>query len=99
MPEDEKPSLLEALTRSLIQRALGGLSRYAEQLLRRLLRLAGLYLAGFMLAVVGLVFLALGVVRWLTLLVPSWLAWLMVGIVLFLLGVVLTMAAYIASRS
>ncbi len=99
MPEDEKPSLLEALTRSLIQRVLGGLGRYAEQLLRRLLRLVGLYLAGFMLAVVGLVFLALGVVRWLTLLIPSWLAWLIVGIVLFLLGVVLTMAAYIASRS
>ena len=99
MPERDKPSLVETLARGIAQRALGGLTRYAEQLLKRVLRLASLYLAGVVIALVGLVFLAIGVVKWLSVMVPTWLAWLMVGIVLFLLGAVLTLTAFLASRS
>ncbi len=99
MPEDEKPSLLEALVRSIAQRAFGGLGRYAEKLVRRVLRIVGLYIAGLVVALVGVVFLAIGIVKWLAIMVPSWLAWLIVGLVMLLLGMVLTLATFVASRS
>jgi len=99
MPENEKPSLLEALVRAIVERALGGLNRYFERIVKRILRAAGLYIAGLVVALAGLVFLAIGVVKWLAMIVPSWLAWLIVGLVMFLLGVVLVLATFVASRS
>ena len=99
MSEKSKPSLLETMVRAVAQRAMGTVSKYIEQVVRRVLRLAGLYIAGLLIAIIGLVFLAIGVVKWLALIVPSWLAWLMVGIVMFLLGVVFVLAAFLASKS
>jgi len=99
MSEKEKPSLLEALVRAIIERALGGLNRYFERIVKRTLRAAGLYIAGLVVALAGLIFLAIAVVKWLALIVPSWLAWLIVGLVMLLLGVVLALATFVASRS
>ena len=99
MPEHEKPSLLETLLRGIAERALGGLSRYAEQIMKRLLRLAGLYFAGAVVVLLGVAFLAVAAVKWFTLIVDIWLAWTIVGIVLFLIGTVLTLAALLVSRS
>jgi len=99
MPENEKPSLLEALVRAVAERALGGLNRYFERIVKRILRAAGLYIAGLVVALAGLIFLAIGVVKWLAMIVPSWLAWLIVGLVMFLLGVVLALATFVGSRS
>ena len=98
MPEQDEPSLVETIARAIARRALGGLSRYAEQILKSILRLAGLYVAGLVVALIGVGFLAMGVVKWLAMMLPSWLAWLIVGIILLLLGMVLTLATLVASR-
>jgi len=98
MPEDEKPSIIEALVRAIAQRALGFLNRYVDRAVKRALRMAGLYMAGLVIALVGVVFLATGVVKWLAMIVPSWLAWTIVGIVLLLWGTVLTLATFVASK-
>jgi fatty acid desaturase len=99
MPEDDKSSILETIMRAIARRVLGGLSRYAEQVFKRLLRLAGLYAAGIVIALLGIGFLAAGTAQWLATIVPGWLAWMIVGIILFLWGVVLTLTAFLATRS
>jgi hypothetical protein len=58
-----------------------------------------LYAAGLLIAIIGLIFLAIGVVKWLAMIVPSWLAWLIIGIIMLLLGVVFVLAAFLASKS
>ncbi len=98
MPEDERPSIIEALVRAIAHRALGFLNRYVDRAVKRALRMAGLYVAGLVIALVGVIFLATGVVKWLAMLVPSWLAWIIVGIVLLLWGTVLTLATFVASK-
>jgi vacuolar-type H+-ATPase subunit I/STV1 len=99
MPESDKSSLLETLVRAIAQRTLGFVTKYVQRVVMRALRLAGLYAAGFLIAMIGLIFIAVGVVKWLAMIVPSWLAWLMVGIVMLLLGVVFVLAAFLASKS
>jgi hypothetical protein len=99
MPESDKSSLLETLVRAVAQRTMGAITKYVERAVRRVLRLVGLYAAGFLIALIGLIFLAIGVVKWLAMMMPSWLAWLMVGIVMLLLGVVFALAAFLASKS
>jgi uncharacterized protein involved in cysteine biosynthesis len=99
MSESGKSSLLETLVRAVAQRTMGTVTKYVERVVRRVLRLAGLYAAGLLIAIIGVIFLAIGVVKWLAMIVPSWLAWLMVGIVMLLLGVVFVLAAFLASKS
>ena len=78
---------------------MGTVTKYIERIVRRVLRLAGLYAAGLLIAIIGLIFLAIGVVKWLAMIVPSWLAWLIVGIIMLLLGVVFVLAAFLASKN
>jgi hypothetical protein len=100
MSEDNnKSSLVETLVRALAQRTMGVVTKYIERVVKRILRLAGLYAAGVLIAIIGLVFFAIGAVKWLAMIIPSWLAWLMVGIIMLLLGVVFVLAAFLASRS
>jgi uncharacterized protein involved in cysteine biosynthesis len=99
MSESSKSSLLETIVRAVAQRTMGTVTKYIERIVRRVLRLAGLYVAGLLIALIGLIFLAIGVVKWLALIVPSWLAWLIVGIIMLLLGVVFVLAAFLASKS
>jgi uncharacterized protein involved in cysteine biosynthesis len=99
MSETSKSSLLETIVRTVAQRTMGTVTKYIERVVRRVLRLAGLYVAGLLIAIIGLIFLAIGVVKWLATIVPSWLAWLIVGIIMLLLGVVFVLAAFLASKS
>jgi len=99
MSESSKSSLLETIFRAVAQRTMGTVTKYIERIVRRALRLAGLYVAGLLIAIIGLIFLAIGVVNWLAMIVPSWLAWLIVGIIMLLLGVVFVLAAFLASKS
>ncbi len=99
MPEDEKSSIFEVLLRAVAQRALGFLNRYVDRAVKRALRMAGLYMAGLVIALIGIIFLATGIVKWLAMMIPSWLAWTIVGIVLLLWGMVLTLATFAASKS
>jgi uncharacterized protein involved in cysteine biosynthesis len=99
MSETSKSSLLETIVRAVAQRTMGTVTKYIERVVRRVLRLAGLYVAGLLIAIIGLIFLAIGVVKWLATIVPSWLAWLIVGIIMLLLGVVFVLAAFLASKS
>jgi len=99
MSETSKSSILETILRALIQRTMGSVTKYVEAVVRRALRLAALYVVGLLVAVIGLFFLAIGIVNWLAMIVPSWLAWLIVGIVMLLVGAVLVLAAFVATKS
>ena len=99
MSESTKSSFLDSIVRAVAQRMLGAVTRYAERMIKRAIRLAGLYAAGVLIAIIGLVFWAIGVVKWLAMIMPPWLAWLLVGMIMILLGVVIVLAASLASRS
>ncbi len=99
LSEKEKRPLVERLARLVLREALGGIAKPAERLAKRVARAVGLILAGIVVSVLGVAFLAVGTVKWLTTMMPNWLAWLMVGIVLFLIGVTVTLVTYASGRS
>ncbi len=99
MPEKEKPTLIERLTQLILREALGGITKPAERFAKRIARSVGLILAGIVISLIGVAFLAVGVVRWLSVLMPSWLAWLIVGIFLVLMGIAVTLGTFVSGRS
>lgn len=98
MPEKEGSTLLERLARLVLREALGGIAKPVERLAKRVARAVGLILAGVVISVLGIAFLAIGAVKWLAILMPVWLAWLLVGIILFLAGVAVTAITFSTGR-
>jgi len=98
LPEEEKSTLIERLILLVVRQTFGGIAKSAERFVKRALRWASLALAGVVIAVLGIAFLAVGTVKWFALLMPSWLAWFIVGMILLLIGLVLTLATLASSR-
>lgn len=63
----------------------GSVERYTK----RLVRTFAMILAGIAIALLGIAAITVGIVKWFALFMPSWLAWLIVGIILVLTGIVL----------
>lgn len=99
MPEDEKPTFIERLILLVLRRTLGGVLKSAERFVKRALRMVAMALAGVIIAVLGVAFLAVGAVKLFSILMPNWLAWAIVGIILLLVGIVLALPTLISSRS
>lgn len=83
----------------VVRQTLGGIAKSAERFVKRALRWASVALAGVFIAILGISFLAVGAVKGFALLMPSWLAWLFVGMILLVIGLLLTMATLARSRS
>jgi len=98
LPEEDKPTLVERVVQLVLRQTVGGLAKGAERFLKRMLRMVAMALAGVTIAVLGVAFFAVGAVKWFSILMPSWLAWAIVGVILLLLGVILTLATVIGSR-
>jgi hypothetical protein len=92
LPDDGK-SFFEKIFQEIIRRTLGKLSESIERSIKHAIRLAAMAFGGLIIALLGLTFLTVGIIKWLTLLMPSWLAWILVGIIILLAGVSLTLAS------
>ncbi len=99
MSDKEKRPLIERLLRVGLREAFGGIAKPSERLAKRVARAVGLILAGITISVLGIAFLAVGAVKWLSLMMPNWLAWSLVGLILFLLGIAVTSVIFTSSRS
>ena len=89
---DDK-SFVEKILQEITRRTLGKLSESIERSIKHAIRLAAMALGGIIVALLGLTFLTIGIIKWLTLLMPNWLAWILVGIIILLAGVSLTLAS------
>lgn len=99
MTEKEKAPLIDRLARLFLREALSGIVKPVEKVAKRIARAVALILAGITICVLGIAFLAVGSVKWLAVLMPSWLAWIIVGIILLLLGLLVATLTYVSGRS
>jgi hypothetical protein len=98
LPERDKSTLVERFVQLVLGRILDTVARNAGRFVKRALRMVVMALAGVTIVVLGIAFLAVGAVKWFSILMPNWLAWSIVGIILLLVGVVLGLATLISSR-
>jgi mannose/fructose/N-acetylgalactosamine-specific phosphotransferase system component IIC len=99
LSEPDNPTFIDRLARGFIKQALGSVRKFVERYVKRIIRLVAMVLAGTAIAVMGIGFTAFGMVKWLSNLMPAWLAWSIVGSFLFVVGIALTLAALVTSRN
>jgi hypothetical protein len=97
LPEKENETFAERLAQrailSVLGQTIGNIGKFVEPTVKRWKRTVVLMLSGVVVTVLGVAFLAVGTVKWLAILMPSWLAWMIVRIILLLLGVTLASLA------
>ena len=96
--EKDKNGVVERLISMVIQQAFGGIAKSAERFVKRALRWVALVIAGVVVAVLGIGFIAVGAVKWFALVYPSWIAWSIVGLFLLMVGLVLALGTLVVSR-
>jgi len=99
LSDEDKPTLVERIVLQILRQTVGGVMKGAQRFLKRMLRMVAMALAGVVIAVLGVAFLAVGAVKWFSILMPNWLAWSIVGVILLLVGIVLALGTVIGSRS
>jgi hypothetical protein len=99
LPDEEEPTLVEKMLLLVMRQIIGGVTKSVGRFIKRALRMLVMALAGVTIAVIGIAFLAVGAVKWFSMLMPSWLAWGIVGVILLLAGVILALTTIIGSRS
>ena len=73
----------------MMKRAVGTLLEPVDQYLKRLVRNLALIAGGVIVALVGVIVVAFGVIKWLSKIIPGWFSWILVGLVLLLVGILL----------
>ena len=89
MSEHEKLSLLDRFIQAFIRKTFDNVLESIEHYTRRLVRTFAVILGGIAIALLGVAAVTVGITKWLTLFMPSWLAWLFMGIMLLLVGALL----------
>jgi lipopolysaccharide export LptBFGC system permease protein LptF len=82
-------TFLEKIIQILLRRAMGPLFDSVDQYFKKLARTIALILGGVAIAILGVIIVTIGMIKWLSQIIPSWFSWIVVGIVLLLLGIVL----------
>ena len=93
MSDDDEKSFVEKIFQELIRRTLGKVSETIERSIKRAVRKAAMAFGGIIIALLGFTFLTVGIIKGLSLLMPNWLAWSLVGIIILLVGISLTLAS------
>ena len=68
---------------------IGNLIESIEHYSKKLVRTLAMILGGVMVALLGILVIAVGVIKWLSQIMPPWLSWIVIGIVLLLIGALL----------
>jgi uncharacterized membrane protein len=87
------------MLRLVLRQTVGNVAKIAERFVKRAIRLVAMALTGVIIAGLGVAFFAIGAVKWFSLVIPSWQAWAIVGVILLLVGAALAGATLIGSRS
>lgn len=93
MGEKRRP-LLDRLINFLKKQAVRALVEQIKKRLRGLIKAVVLGLIGYTLVIAGLLFLWLGITKYLQFLLPPWLSWIISGVILFLIGAALLAFSY-----
>ncbi|HUO43041.1 MAG TPA: phage holin family protein [Methylomirabilota bacterium] len=87
--EEEKPAFWEKLLNVVLRKTVDNFVDSFDHYSKKFVRSAALILGGIAIAMLGIAAIAVGVAKGLTLFLPAWLAWVIVGVLLMLIGTVL----------
>jgi len=79
-----------------VQEAVGG---YVKDKIKRVLKTIAVSVTAVVFLAAGFIFVCVGLIRYLSLIVPSWLAWIFVGIIVAMIGLSLLLVSLLSLKT
>jgi len=78
------------------QEAVGG---YVKDKIKQVLKMIAVAVTATVLLAAGVIFVCVGLIRYLSLIVPSWLAWIFVGVIVAMIGLLLLLVSLLSLKT
>ena len=99
MPKDFLNAILKKISSSILEEAQEAVGSYVKDKSKRALKIIAAALTAVILLATGVIFVCVGLIRYLSSIVPSWLAWTIVGIIVAMIGVLLLLVSLLSLKT
>ena len=98
MPKDVIDAILKKIYSSILGQAQDAVGGYVKDKIKQVLRAIAVAVTGIVLLAAGIIFFCVGLIGYLSPIIPSWLAWTLVGIIVAMVGLVLLLVSLLSLK-
>ena len=99
MSKDFLNAILKKISSTILAEAQEAIGGYVKDKIKRVLKTIAVAVTGIVLLVAGVIFVCVGLIRYLGSIVPSWLAWTIVGIIVAMIGLILLLVSLLSVKT
>ncbi len=99
MPKDVIDAILKKIYSSILGQAQDAVGGYVKDKIKQVLRAIAVAVTGIVLLAAGIIFFCVGLIGYLSPIIPSWLAWTVVGIIVAMVGLVLLLVSLLSLKT
>ena len=93
MSKDFLNAILKKISSTFLSEAREAVGGYVKEKIKQVLKTIAVAVAAIVFLSTGVIFVCVGLIRYLSLIVPSWLAWIFVGIIVAMIGLLLILVS------
>jgi len=93
LPKDFLNAILKKISSSILAEAQEAVGSYVKDKIKRALKIIAAALTAVILLATGVIFVCVGLIRYLSSIVPPWSAWIFVGIIVGMIGFLLLLVS------
>jgi len=93
LSKDFLNAILKKISSTVLSEAREAVGGYVKGKIKQVLKTIAVALAAIVFLSTGVIFICFGLIRYLSLIVPSWLAWIFMGIIVAMIGLLLLLVS------
>ncbi len=99
MSKDLLNAILKKISSTILEEAQEAVGSYVKDKIKQVLKTIAIAVTGSILLAAGIIFLCIGSIRYLSLILPSWLAWTIIGMFVAMIGLLLLLVSLLSLKT
>jgi len=93
LSKDFLNAILKKISSTILSEAQEAVGGYVKDKIKQVLKTIAVAVTAIVFLATGVIFICVGLIRYLSLIVPSWLAWIFIGIIVAMIGLLLLLVS------
>jgi len=99
LSKDVLNAILKKISSTILAGAQEAVGGYVKDKIKQVLKTIAVAVTGVVLLAAGIIFFCIGLIRYLSSIVPSWLAWTIAGIIVAMIGLLLLLVSLLSLKT
>jgi len=99
LSKDLLSAILKKISSTVLEEAREAVGNYVKDKIKQVLKTIAIAVTGAILLAAGIIFFCIGSIRYLSSILPSWLAWTMIGIFVAMIGLLLLLVSLLSLKT